>query len=70
MPVQWYKATVPSTVLAAQVANGEFDDIFYSDNLRKLARGGIEPNSSCRKISRVGKSGCILTASIPGPMSG
>lgn len=35
-PVQWYKATVPSTVLAAQVADGEFRDIYYSDNLRKL----------------------------------
>ena len=35
-PVQWYKATVPSTVLAAQVADGEYRDIYYSDNLRKL----------------------------------
>jgi exo-1,4-beta-D-glucosaminidase len=35
-PVLWYKATVPSTVLAAQVADGEFHDIYYSDNLRKL----------------------------------
>ncbi|MFZ0961412.1 MAG: sugar-binding domain-containing protein [Terriglobia bacterium] len=32
----WYKATVPSTVLAAQVADGEFKDIYYGDNLRKL----------------------------------
>jgi exo-1,4-beta-D-glucosaminidase len=35
-PVQWYKATVPATVLAAQVADGEYTDIYYSDNLRKL----------------------------------
>jgi exo-1,4-beta-D-glucosaminidase len=27
-PVHWYKATVPSTVLAAQVADGEFHDIY------------------------------------------
>jgi len=35
-PDNWYKATVPSTVLAAQVADGEFKDIYYADNLRKL----------------------------------
>ena len=35
-PDQWYKTTVPSTVVAAQVANGEFNDIYYADNLRKL----------------------------------
>ena len=35
-PDHWYKATVPSTVLAAQVADGEFKDIYYADNLRKL----------------------------------
>jgi exo-1,4-beta-D-glucosaminidase len=35
-PAQWYKATIPSTVLAAQVANGEFHDIFFAKNLRKL----------------------------------
>jgi len=35
-PDQWYKTTVPSTVLAAQVANGEFKDIYFGDNLRKL----------------------------------
>ena len=35
-PDGWYKATVPSTVLAAQVANGEFKNIYYADNLRKL----------------------------------
>jgi len=35
-PDHWYKATVPSTVLAAQVANGEFKDIYHGDNLRKL----------------------------------
>jgi exo-1,4-beta-D-glucosaminidase len=35
-PDHWYKATVPSTVLAAQVADGEFKDIYFGDNLRKL----------------------------------
>jgi len=35
-PDHWYKTTVPSTVLAAQVANGEFKDIDFGDNLRKL----------------------------------
>jgi exo-1,4-beta-D-glucosaminidase len=39
-PEHWYKATIPSTVMAAQVANGEFKDLFYSDNLRKLAPAG------------------------------
>ena len=39
-PEHWYKATIPSTVLAAQVANGEFKDLFYSENLRKLAPTG------------------------------
>jgi exo-1,4-beta-D-glucosaminidase len=32
----WYSVTVPSTVLAAQVAAGEFKDPYYSDNLRKI----------------------------------
>jgi len=35
-PAQWYKATIPSTVLAAQVANGEFRDIYFGKNLRRL----------------------------------
>lgn len=35
-PDHWYKTTIPSTVLAAQVANGEFNDIYFGDNLRKL----------------------------------
>jgi exo-1,4-beta-D-glucosaminidase len=35
-PDHWYKTTVPSTVLAAQVADGEFKDIYFGDNLRKL----------------------------------
>jgi len=42
-PVEWYKATVPSTVLAAQVADGEFHDIYYADNLRKLQAPGSNP---------------------------
>jgi exo-1,4-beta-D-glucosaminidase len=32
----WYPVAVPSTVLAAQVAAGEFKDPYYSDNLRKI----------------------------------
>lgn len=48
-PDHWYKTTVPSTVLAAQVADGEFKDIYFGDNLRKLPgveyRAG-EPNGS------------------------
>jgi exo-1,4-beta-D-glucosaminidase len=39
-PDNWYKAIIPSTVLAAQVASGEFRDIFYADNLRKLPGTG------------------------------
>jgi len=35
-PDHWYKTTVPATVLAAQVANGELKDIYFADNLRKL----------------------------------
>ncbi|HEX6880352.1 MAG TPA: beta galactosidase jelly roll domain-containing protein [Terriglobales bacterium] len=32
----WYKTSVPMTVLAAQVETGEYPDIFYGMNLRKL----------------------------------
>ncbi len=32
----WLKATVPSTVLAAQVAAGVLPDPYYGDNLRKI----------------------------------
>jgi exo-1,4-beta-D-glucosaminidase len=32
----WIKATVPSTVLAAQVADGIFPDPYIGDNLRKI----------------------------------
>jgi exo-1,4-beta-D-glucosaminidase len=32
----WYAVTVPSTVLAAQVAAGEFKEPYYGDNLRKI----------------------------------
>ncbi len=35
-PEHWCKAKVPTTVLAAQVASGEFKDIFHADNLRRL----------------------------------
>jgi exo-1,4-beta-D-glucosaminidase len=35
-PDHWYKTTVPSTVVAAQVANGEFHDIYSEKELRKL----------------------------------
>jgi exo-1,4-beta-D-glucosaminidase len=32
----WYKATVPTTVLAAQVASGEFKDPYFGTNLREI----------------------------------
>jgi exo-1,4-beta-D-glucosaminidase len=32
----WYKITVPATVLAAQVASGEFPDPYFGMNLRKI----------------------------------
>jgi exo-1,4-beta-D-glucosaminidase len=35
-PEHWITATVPATVLAAQVAAGEFKDPFYGTNLRKI----------------------------------
>ncbi|MGA3210248.1 MAG: sugar-binding domain-containing protein [Terriglobales bacterium] len=35
-PQGWYKASVPSTVLAAQVASGEFPDPYFGMNLRKI----------------------------------
>ena len=35
-PQGWYKTTVPSTVLAAQVASGEFPDPYFGMNLRKI----------------------------------
>ncbi len=34
--VGWYKATVPTTVLAAQVASGEFKDPYFGTNLREI----------------------------------
>jgi exo-1,4-beta-D-glucosaminidase len=35
-PSGWYAATVPSTVVAAQAAAGEFKDPYFGENLRKL----------------------------------
>jgi len=35
-PRGWYEIKVPSTVLAAQVAAGEFKDPYFGDNLRKI----------------------------------
>lgn len=35
-PRGWYATTVPSTVLAAQVAAGELEDPYYAENLRKI----------------------------------
>ena len=32
----WYRATVPATVLAAQVASGEFKDPYFGMDLRKI----------------------------------
>ena len=34
----WYKVTLPSTVLAALVANGEYPDLFVGDNLKKVPK--------------------------------
>lgn len=33
---KWYKTTVPSTVMAALIANNEYQDIFMGDNLDKV----------------------------------
>lgn len=38
-PVGWIKATVPTTVLAAQVAAGIYPDPYYGMNLRKIPGG-------------------------------
>jgi exo-1,4-beta-D-glucosaminidase len=35
-PLGWYAATVPSTVLAAQVAAGEFKNPYFGENLRGI----------------------------------
>jgi len=35
-PEGWIPATVPTTVVAAQVAAGEFKDAYFGENLRKL----------------------------------
>jgi exo-1,4-beta-D-glucosaminidase len=35
-PRGWYSATIPSTVLAAQVAAGDFKDPYFASNLRKI----------------------------------
>jgi len=35
-PEGWYKTTVPMTVVAVQVASGEFPEPYYGMNLRKL----------------------------------
>jgi exo-1,4-beta-D-glucosaminidase len=43
-PDHWRPAKVPATVLAAQVAAGEFKDLFHADNLRKLP--GMRPVSA------------------------
>jgi exo-1,4-beta-D-glucosaminidase len=34
--VGWYKATVPTTVLAAQVVSGEFKEPYFGTNLREI----------------------------------
>ena len=33
---KWYPVTVPCTVLAGLVANGEYPDLFFGDNLKKV----------------------------------
>ena len=37
-PGTWYSVTLPSTVLAALVANGEYPDLFTGDNLKKVSK--------------------------------
>ena len=32
----WYRTSVPSTVMAALIANGEYPDIFMGDNINKV----------------------------------
>lgn len=39
-PTEWYAATVPSTVLAAQVAAGTFKDPYFGKNLREIPGTG------------------------------
>lgn len=41
--VDWLPTRVPSTVLAAQVGQGRFGDIFYADNLRRLPGMDLAP---------------------------
>jgi exo-1,4-beta-D-glucosaminidase len=36
VPQKWYPVSVPSTVLAGLVANGEYADLFYGNNLSKV----------------------------------
>jgi len=50
-PDHWYKATVPSTVLAARIANGEFKDLYFGDNLRKLPGLGQPPTADPYAVS-------------------
>jgi exo-1,4-beta-D-glucosaminidase len=45
-PEGWRETKVPSTVLAAQVAGGEFKDIYYADNLRKLPGASAAPDDT------------------------
>lgn len=33
---KWYNTTVPSTVMAALIANGEYPDVFMGDNINKV----------------------------------
>ncbi len=33
---KWYKTTVPSTVMAALIANGEYTDVFMGDNISRV----------------------------------
>jgi exo-1,4-beta-D-glucosaminidase len=33
---KWYKTTVPSTVMAALIADGEYPDVFMGDNINKV----------------------------------
>ena len=47
----WLKTSVPSTVLAAQVAAGLVPDPYYGDNLRKHSRHQLSDRAQLRQSS-------------------
>ena len=45
----WYKVDLPSTVLAGLVANGEYPDLLYADNLKKVPKDRFKSSWWFRK---------------------